>query len=182
MKSWWGTFGLLTTLLTGASGQGSDVCVCAPSSYEFVFDFNLFCPPVNITLGDAVEQTACSVGPFGSQDVTELVPVSVQNIDILELGQDLRVLVQETVEGNFGNGDSFRYESITTIPGEITDDLYIPRAIQVNIVGVNVNDEPIINVFLITFTNRCDTYPVLVDGHSIGWTFLVSNSDTMNMQ
>jgi hypothetical protein len=173
---WWATFGLLTTLLTGVSGQDLDICACTPSSYEFVFDFNLFCPPVNITLGDAVEETSCSVGPFGSQDVTDLIPVSVQNIDILELGQDLRVLVQEKIEGNFVNGDSFRYQSITNEPGAITTPLDIPRAIQLNIVGVNVNDEPIINVLIITFTNDCNSYPVLVNGQNVGWTFFVSIS------
>jgi hypothetical protein len=188
MKSWWGTFGLLTSLLlTGASGQeipviGIDICACSPSNYEFVFNFDLFCPPVNITLGDAVEATSCTVGPFDNPDVTDLIPVSVQNIDILELGQDLRVLVQETLEGNFVNGDSFQYESITNLPGEITSPMDIPRAIQLNIVGVNVNDEPILNVFIITFTNDCDTYPVLFDGQSIGWTFFVSISDLANMQ
>ena len=182
MKSWWSTFGLLTSLLNGASGQVNDTCACSPSTYEFVFDFNLFCPPVNITLSDAVEETSCSVGPFGSQEVMDLIPVSVQNIDILELGQDLRVLVQETLEGNFVNGDSFRYESIANLPGEITSPVDIPRAIQLNIVGVNVNDDPIINVFIITFTNECDTYPVLFNGQSIGWTFFVSISDPVNMQ
>jgi hypothetical protein len=181
MKSWLSIFGLLSSLLTGASGQENDDCACSPSTYEFVFDFNLFCPPVNITLTDAVEETSCSVGPFDNQDATNLIPVSVQSIDILELGQDLRVLVQETLEGNFVNGDSFRYESISNVQGEITSPVEIPRAIQLNIVGVNVNDESIINVFIVTFTNDCGTYPVLVDGQSIGWTFFVSISDQMNM-
>ena len=131
MKScWWGgTFGLLTSLLlAGASGQviGIDTCACSPSTYEFVFDFTLFCPPVNITLGDAVSSTSCSVGPFGSQDVTDLIPVSVQSVDVVELGQDLRVLVVESLTGNFVDGDSFRHESIANLPGEITSPLEIP--------------------------------------------------------
>ena len=177
MKSWWGTFGLLTSLLlTGASGQeipviGIDICACSPSNYEFVFNFDLFCPPVNITLGDAVEATSCTVGPFDNPDVTDLIPVSVQNIDILELGQDLRVLVQETLEGNFVNGDSFRYESIVNLPHGIDDDdpPDIPSAIQLNAVGVNVNDESIISYSAIVFTNDCDTHPVLFDGQSSHW-------------
>jgi hypothetical protein len=183
MKSWWATFGLLTTLLTGVSGQGQqDICACTPTSYEFVFDFNLSCPPVNITLGDGVAETSCSVTPFGSEDVTDLIPVSVQSIAILELRQDLLVLVREDIEGNFVSGSSFQYQSITNDPGLIDIPSEIPRAIQLNIVGVNVNDEPIINVFIITFTNDCGAYPVLVSGQSIGWTFFVSISDTVNMQ
>jgi hypothetical protein len=176
MKSWWGTFVLLTSLITGASGQ-ANVCACTPSTYEFVFDFDLFCPPVNITLGDAIAATPCLVSPFGNPVATNLIPVSVQEIDILELGQDLSVLVQENLEGNFVDGDSFRYESLTNAPGGD-----IPRAIQINIVGVNGLDQSIINVFLITFTNDCDTYPVLVDGQSIGWVFFVSISATVTIQ
>jgi hypothetical protein len=179
MKSWWGTFGLLTSLLTGASGQ--DDCACTPTTYEFVFDFDLFCPPVNITVGDAVQETSCSVTPKGSQNVVDLIPVSVQNIVILELGQDLTVLVQESIEGNFLNGDSFEYESITNSPDQITSPLDYPRAIQLNIFGLNGSDESIINTFIMTFTNSCGAYPVLFDGQSIGWTTFVSISDTVNM-
>jgi hypothetical protein len=178
MKSWWGTFGLLTSLLSGASGQ--DICSCSPSSYDFVFDFSLFCPPVNITVGDGIQETSCSVTPFGDPNVIDLIPVSVQSIDILELGQDLRVVVQENIVGNFVNGDSFQY--VANTPEQMTSPLDIPRAIQLNINGVNVNDEPILNVAIITFTNDCGTFPVLFDGQSIGWYFFVSISDTVNMQ
>jgi hypothetical protein len=178
MKPWWCTFGLLSSLLTGASGQ--DICACSPSTYDFVFDFNLFCPPVNITVGDGVQETSCSVTPFDDPNVIDLIPVSVQSIDILELGQDLSAIVQKNIVGSFVNGDSFRYEA--NLPDQMTSPNDIPRAIQININGLNVNDDAIINVAIITFTNDCGTYPVLFHGQSIGWYFFVSISDTVNMQ
>jgi hypothetical protein len=168
---------LASTPSTFGEDVGTELCSCAPSTYEFTLDFSLFCPPVNITLGDAIQATSCLVSPFGNPEVSDLVPIAVQSIDILELGQDLRVLVQENIEGNFGDGDTFQYTSVvaTDADGEVE----IPRALQLNLVGVNANDEPIINVYIITFTNNCDTYPVLSEGQSAGWTVFVSSAVEM---
>lgn len=177
MKSVFTSSGLfilaLSPLTSTAQDIGTELCSCAPNTYNFTLDFSLFCPPVNITLGDAVQATSCLVSPFGNPEVEDLVPVAVQTIDILELGQDLRVLVQENIEGNFADGDNFSYTSIASIPGNIETSVEIPRALQLNIVGVNANDEPIINVYIITFTNNCGTYPVLQEGQSAGWTRFV---------
>jgi hypothetical protein len=169
-------FGVLFSLFTSGGGQeiGVDICACQPATIEFTLDFALFCPPVNITAGDAVAATSCSVNPFGDPSVTDLVPVSVQSIDILELNQNLQILVQENIAGSFKDGDSFSYVSIAALPGEITDPDNIPRAIQINLIGVNQLDEPIINIFIITFTNDCGVYPVLYDGQSAGWVRFVS--------
>jgi hypothetical protein len=166
--------GLLLVGTPGSSGQETEVCSCAPSTYEFTLDFSLFCPPVNITLGDAVLATSCNVGPFGDPQVSDLIPIAVQSIGILELGQDLRVLNQENIEDNFGDGDTFEYTSVAANPNNIVDPADIPRALQLNLIGLNANDEPIINVYIITFSNNCGTYPVLSEGQSAGWTRFVS--------
>jgi hypothetical protein len=155
---------------------GTEICHCAPNTYEFTLDFSLFCPPVNITIGDAVAATTCMVSPFGDPTVTDLIPVSVQSIDILELNQNLQIMMQENIAGDFGDGDTFQYSSYAALPGEIVNPEDLPRAIQVNIIGTNANDEPIINVYLITFTNSCGSYPVLFEGQSAGWTRFVSVS------
>jgi hypothetical protein len=167
--------GLVSTLFQSSNAQiGVDVCACSPSTYEFTLDFSLTCPPVNITRGDAIAATTCLVSPFGDPEVTDLIPVSVQTIDILELNQNLDIIVQENIAGSFGDGDTFVYTSISALPDQITSPLDIPRAIQLNIVGVNQFDEPIINVYLITFTNDCGFSPVLFEGQSAGWTVFVS--------
>jgi hypothetical protein len=153
---------------------GVDICVCAPSTYEFTLDFSLFCPPVNITLGDAVKRTSCLVNPFGTPEVADLVPVAVSSIEILELDQSMEISVREKIEGSFGDGDTFQYTSIAALPGEIVNPDDLPRAIQLNIVGVNQFDESIINIYLIVFTNNCGRYPVLFEGQSAGWTRFVS--------
>lgn len=162
------SFLLATTGLVG--GQQTDICSCAPNTYEFTLDFSLFCPPVNITIGDAVTATSCLVNPFADPSVTDLIPVAVQTIDILELNQNLLVRSQETIDGNFGDGDTFQYASYVGVPGQVNEPADLPRAIQLNIIGTNAADEQIINVFIITFSNNCGTYPVLSEGMYAGWT------------
>ena len=156
---------------------GAEICYCAPNAYEFTLDFKLTCPPVNITLGDAVAATTCMVSPYGAAEVADLVPVEVSSIDVLELNQNLQVMVQENIvptSGVYLDGDTFSYVSYAAIPGEIVKPEDLPRAIQLNIIGKNQNGEDIINVYLITFTNSCGAYPVLYEGQWAGWTRFVS--------
>mmetsp|Transcript_34901 Transcript_34901/g.84443 ORF Transcript_34901/g.84443 Transcript_34901/m.84443 type:complete len:409 (-) Transcript_34901:210-1436(-) len=169
------TLRAILTIVTFLSStvRGQDVCSCAPSAYEFTFDFSLFCPPVNVTVGDAVQATSCLVSGFGDI-VEDLVPVAVQSIDILELGQDLRVLVQETIDGPFLDGDAFQYVSLAANASNVQSEVDFPRALQLNILGTNTNGDSIINVYIITYTNSCNTYPVLEVGQSAGWTVFSS--------
>jgi len=165
-------FVLLTRSL-GADGQiiGEDMCACSPSTYEFTLDFDLSCPPMNITESNAIGETSCVTTPFGDPNTADLVPVAVQSIDILELGPGLGVLVQENIAGIFLSGDSFVYTSIAAPQADIESPVEIPRAIQVNIVGLNQFNEALINVYIITFTNDCNAFPLLSEGQSAGWTY-----------
>jgi len=164
--------------ISGATAQekqqeiGADICFCAPNVYEFELDFSLTCPPVNITLGDAVAATTCLVSPFGSAEVADLVPVNITSIDVLELNQNLQIMVNENISPNkaFLDGDTFTYTSYAAIPGEIVNPEDLPRAIQLNMVGQNKLGEEIINMYLITFTSSCGAYPVLFGGQWAGWT------------
>jgi hypothetical protein len=175
-SSWLRASGLLVPFLASANAQeiGVGICSCAPSTYEFTLDFSLFCPPINITTGDAVLAINCLVSPpFGDPTVVDLIPTEVQSIDVFEQDQNLRIFNQENIVGSFGDGDTFRYTSIAALPGEIIE-RDLPRAIQLNIMGVNQFDEPITNFFIISFTNSCGGFPVLFEGQSAGWTRFVS--------
>ena len=153
---------------------GTDLCACSPTSYEFTVDFGLTCPPVNIPVGNAVNETSCLISPFGAPDVDDLVPVSVDSINVLELGQNLRVVAQTNIEQSFNDGDTFTYTSIIADPDSIQEVQEVPRALQINIVGNNEAGDRIINVFIVTFTNQCDAYPVFEEGQSAGWVKFVS--------
>ena len=125
--------------------------------------------------------TTCMVSPFQDPSVVDLIPVAVQSIDILELDQKLNIIVKENIQGNFADGDTFSYSSVAAEPGEIIGSDDIPRAIQVNIIGVNQFDEPIISVYLLTFTNNCGAYPVFFEGQYAGWTRFVSKDSVHSL-
>lgn len=160
---------------SGGQQIGVDVCSCAPSTYEFKFDFSLFCPPINITQGDAVIDTSCLVSPFQDQTVGDLVPIAVQEITVMELDQNLDNLYQEIIRGSFKDGDTWSYTSVAAQPGK-NDPLTLPRGIQFNIVGINILEQPIINTVIITFSNSCQAYPVLIPGQYAGWVRFVSTA------
>eukprot|EP00536_Pseudo-nitzschia_multiseries_P013574 jgi/Psemu1/290938/fgenesh1_pg.588_\ len=162
---------LLSSRTTDGQDVGSEICNCSPSSYEFQLDFSLVCPPVNITIGNAIEATSCLVSPFGNLNANnDLVPVAVENIDILELGQNLRVLSQTKIDDRLVDGDIFTYQSAFATPEDVTSVEEVVRAVQVNMVGINSAGDRVIGVFIVTFTNGCGSYPVFEKGQSAGWT------------
>lgn len=167
----------------GAQAQviGDELCACTPTRYEFTLDFTKVCPPTNVTLGDGIASASCLIGPFGDPSTSDLVPVAIDTIDILELGQDVKVIVKETLEGEFIQGDTFDYQSITSTAEELNGAEDIPRAIQINLNGRNAGGEGLINVFIISFTNSCDVYPVLQENESAGWAVFVSCPPTCSL-
>jgi hypothetical protein len=155
---------------------GTELCSCSPSTYEFTLDFDLSCPPVNITIGNAVEATSCLTSPFGDPDITDLVPVAVTRINILEMGQELMVVSQTDIDEELLDADTVTYSSIAADPNSITNAKDVPRAIQINLEGKNKLGQKIINVFIITFTNGCGSYPAFEEGQSAGWMRFVSTA------
>ena len=167
---------LVSLLPISTSGQriGIDICSCAPSQYEFEFDFDLACPPVNITQGDAVASTACLTSPVEDEQLEDKIPILVRTIDVFELDQNLDVMTREQISGSFLDGDRFTYKSVVAASGE-TDPTRLPRAIQYVINGINKLGEEIVNLVVITFSNSCQAYPVLIPGQYAGWVRFVSN-------
>ena len=160
---------------------GEDICACTPSTYEFTLDFSLSCPPVNVTQGDAILRSGClvnSINPGGDED--DLVPVAIDSIDVVELDQDLTVIVQENIEDDFEDGDSFSYTSFAADPDNIMTSRDLPKALQVNLYGVNQGGDEIVNSWIIQFTNSCDGYPVFLEGQSAGWVTFVSHNSFKN--
>lgn len=69
---------MATITMLGNPAGGQDICACAPTTYEFTFDFGLTCPPINVTRDGGVAATYCQIFPFGDpdQNITDTVPVS----------------------------------------------------------------------------------------------------------
>lgn len=83
---------------------------------------------------------------------------------ILEIGQDgaPAAVAQET--GDFRNGDSVTYTSIS-LEGAVA-----PRAFQLRALGRNEAGEPLVLQWAVTYSNNCGVFPVLEINDSIGWT------------
>lgn len=162
----------LLTLAHEASTQtiGQDVCVCSPGAYEITLDFSLVCPPTNITDSDpGIKEVSCLISQFGSPGATDLVPASVDRIDVLEIREDTTLILRNEISGPLSDGDVITY---TTNPiGNIAD---IPFGIQFNTHAFNAAGEPLLNVLSIQYTNECDVYPVILEDQTAGWLRFVS--------
>jgi hypothetical protein len=171
----WNFLGVVSTLIVAVSGQriGVDICGCNPATYNFTLDFTGTCPPIDIPDNEGILGTSCLISPFGNPDTTDFVPVLVNEIEIQELGQNVNPVFMETIEGEFRQGDSLIYTSITDDINNIVSSQDIPRVLELNIIGLNALGESLINVFLITFTNECNAYPVFREGVSAGWAVFV---------
>lgn len=174
-------FILLEALLSPASAQiGVELCACFPSVYTFILNFDQACNETSIP-GAGIDRTDCFVSastpPGSGGDPTDEVPVAVSNVDILELGQNLRVIASTRVTGDFRSGDDFSYASVLSTPEGVAmaeEQGIFPGGLQLNIQGRNALDEFITNVWVIVFSNDCGLFPVIEEGDQIGWTTFVS--------
>lgn len=161
---------LLSLSIRGsAQTLGEDTCSCSPGTYEITFDFSLVCPPTNVTVGDGIEDIACLISPTGVSASNDLVPVSVEAIDILEGGENLNIIFQDELIGPFSDGDTFTYT--TNIIEGASD---IRKGIQFSTYALNQAGESIVNVLNIVYTNDCNVYPVIDVNQSAGWFRFVS--------
>mmetsp|Transcript_6032 Transcript_6032/g.12420 ORF Transcript_6032/g.12420 Transcript_6032/m.12420 type:complete len:281 (+) Transcript_6032:83-925(+) len=169
MSSWILYASAVAFFLLSGSATAQELCSCSPSTYTFTLDFSLTCPPVSVTRNPAITATFCQISPLGdpNETITDLVPVEVESLGVLELGQEFEVLSQYNITGPFVSGDTFDYTSLIDADGY---DGEAVRVIQLNIFATNVLGEQIVNFFAISFTNTCDEYPALIEGDSAGWT------------
>jgi hypothetical protein len=124
---------------------------------------------VSVTRNPGITATFCTINPFGDRNetITDLVPVKISSVDVLELGQEFEVVSQNKITGPWVDNETFDFTSITAVEGY---DGKAPKAIQLNLFGENELGEPILNYFAIEYSNSCNDYPTLIEGDSAGWT------------
>ena len=164
---------VLLALASLCEGQIGDLCACTPSVYEWVLDFSSTC--VDNTLGSVgIAETNCDIGGF-QPGVTDLTPVQALIIDITEFNQMNQAMQQTILDGEFEDGASFTHVSSTATPGNVTAET-VPKALQITIVALNALAQPLSMVWIISFTNSCDQYPVFSQGDQLAWTVFVSTA------
>jgi hypothetical protein len=164
---------IINYYMISAQVIGTDICACGPRSYTFRLNFSLTCADTTITNSSATAQPSCTIRGDGREDVDE-VPVQIQTIQIVELDQNFRGVAQVIERNAFTDGSTLTYVSIIDQPTAINT-TSLPRGIQVVMTGRNANNQTLLNVFVVTFTNDCAVYPAIEEAASIGWAVFVSN-------
>lgn len=175
---------LITAVLTvivleqtaSAQSVGTDICACQPSVYTFKLDFSLKCTESTVA-GPGINNTACIVTSRNqNENVTNPFPVTVSEVQVLELGRNLKVVGNSVYSGTYFDGDEISYTSVTLEEPETIDANTIPRGFQIFITGVNSDEEPLVNQLVISYTNDCGIFPLLEVGDLIGWVNFVSGA------
>jgi hypothetical protein len=163
--------------LAGSQTIGVDICACSPSVYTFQLNFAINCSMETVKDNPGVLDAECRVSGLRPEDnVTDLLPVKVSTVEILELGANQQVIQSGFYKEGYFDGATISYTSITGSPDalNLTVD-QIPRGLQLNILGQNAKEEDILNYWIVLFTNQCNAFPVFEVGDMIGWTTIVSS-------
>ena len=150
---------------------GVTLCACQPVAYTFQLRFNNFCNQSNIE-GPGVEDWDCKTTSSDST-ATDFTPALITRAEVKELDQDQNVINFQNYAGPFFDGDTFTYVSIAANPSNVNSTT-LPKGLQLSVYGRNIEEQDILNFWIILFTNECGLFPVLDPGEQIGWTDLVS--------
>lgn len=127
-----------------------------------------------MTDGGGIQETVCLIESRSTENVTDLTPVSVQSVQVLEVDENVLVIGQTVfTDGPYTSGDSLLYESILANTSEVGGSS--PRGLVVSIAGTNAEGQAIANNWAIVFQSNCTTEPILRAGQQIGWMSFVSH-------
>jgi hypothetical protein len=127
----------------------------------------------NVAGTEGVSNAVCTVTPLGGENVTDLVPVVVNFITILEVDQQAEVIGREFLENlTLTSGDSFRYTSVLSNPQNLTSET-IPNGIQLFVRGRNAGNQELTNLLAVEYDNNCSVIANVTPGQQLGWTVFV---------
>lgn len=161
---------LLTIFVDISTSHAQDLCSCTPLVYKWRLDFDLFCPPANVTSDETNAENAgirdvfCQIVSGGGSNTTDFKPISIISYQIIELSQNLTpIKVNNRDNINLTDGDIITFNSITAVqPEEISGGL------QASVNAINMNLEPIRLEWLVRYSNICEKLPYEF-GNSVGW-------------
>lgn len=162
-----------TVISPCAAQLGSTVCACSPPEIEITFDFSVTCNDTNVANNTGIAETECNVSPFQGGVAIDEVPVVISTIDVVELDRFNGVLKSSSVFQEFLSGDTFKYVTTSANVSGV-DPNTVPGGWQFSMIGSNAQQQPLLLMWIIKFTNDCESYPVLFDGDKIAWSVFVS--------
>jgi hypothetical protein len=161
---------LLASMISSVSAQvlGVDVFICSPTAFKFQLNFSASCPG-NVVSSPGIQGTDCY---YIKNSTTNLSPVSVVQIQVIELDLNLESAFVQNYIHNFEDGDSVEYTSLSAT--NITSPSMIPGGIQLNVRGINSDGDSVTNSFIVDYTNSGTYTPIFEVGNQIGWIVFVS--------
>jgi hypothetical protein len=167
---------VLSLLICGSHAQvGETICACQPTFYEFTLDFALSGQDCNVAGTQGVKNAVCVLNTLGDENVTDLTPVLVDSITVLEIDQQAKVIGQQ-IQTNLSltTGDSFSYTSVLAKPENLTAET-IPTGIQLLIRGRNAESQQLTNILAVEYDNSCSVIANVTPGQQLGWAVFVSS-------
>lgn len=163
---------LLASMISSVSAQvpGVDVFICSPTAFKFQLNFSATCPG-DVVASPGIQGVDCF---YVKNSTNYMPPVSVVQIQVIELDLNLENLFVQNYIGNFEDGDSVEYTSISA--KDITNPSQVPGGIQLNVNGVDTDGVPVTNSFIVDYTNSGTDTPIFEVGNQIGWIVFVSVS------
>eukprot|EP00957_Ditylum_brightwellii_P181733 13844502-Ditylum_brightwellii.AAC.1 len=134
------------------------LCSCSPSEFTFTLNFSQTCNDKDIPTGPdtGVKEIVYSVESDSA--AAAAVPVRAVSIRIFDLGQMLIPISKFSVNGDFEDGASFRYTSITA-SADWDGTKNIPGGLWMVIQGRNAAGDDVTNKVILSFTNLCGIEP-----------------------
>jgi hypothetical protein len=163
----------LTMAQDSGKQVGVDICACQPDVITITFNFSLICDESNVN-GPGIVESTCKVDSRNSNVNSTLVPVSVTEVQFLELNQDKQVFAQSSVKGPFQEGEDVTYTSVVKSSGYVLNSTSLPLGFQITISALNEAEEALTQITAILYANDCGIFPLLEVGEHIGWAVFVS--------
>ena len=90
---------------------------------------------MHVVMGPGISDTACFVGSRLGQPMVDETPVSVSEIQILELDQTFEPIADTQLIDDFQDMDNITYTSIIVEEADGLDEITIPRGLQFSAMG-----------------------------------------------
>ena len=153
---------------------GVTICACQPTSYTFTLELSQTCADSNVKGTTGVTNAVCLINTLG-ENVTDVVPVIIDSVTVIEVDQDDEVIGQQNWNNvSLPTGNSFQYQSVLDTMPQDLNETTIPTGIQLFLRGRNALDQQLVNILAIVYDNNCSVTAEVTDGQKLGWTVLVS--------
>lgn len=146
-------------------------CSSIPAYFTWQLNFSSACEPANIKYGPetGIQRYTCGISSPDSS-VTDLTPVTIRGVQIIELDKNLIAVNAEKQKSlNLTDGDMLNYTSIAAANPDI-----ILGGISMKLIGDNIQGDEVNLLWTVQYRNSTSNAIVFCPGDSIGWTNFVS--------